>query len=316
MRSLSFSTLVATLTLVKTTAVVHALSSLFDRARQDIVSQDVPDSSVGSVNGDDGLVKPTWKLSEKAIWWLHFPKCGSSFGYSAAACTRAPGRRPTLHQVVPRNVTVQDLAYVAVMVRRPRQRLASARSWMRMALQEDFPCCIGDWGWRPAVYRAAREQIARNESLGQVMGRFGGCQTNMILGYGCMSGRSHTESDIEEAKRRIHLFGFVGLVERWSESMCLFNFFVTGERFVMDFQLGNYRTSLSNNGLDEYDVEDLQPDISDRVIYKDAAKRFETQLWRHNISRETCPVRKLPDDMSPPELHLDHVHGVEPPEER
>lgn len=50
-----------------------------------------------------------------------------------------------------------------------------------------------------------------------------GCMTKMVLGHYCADVVQINEQDLEEAKRRLHDYAFIGLVEYWTDSMCLFN---------------------------------------------------------------------------------------------
>uniref|UniRef100_A0A7S3PMZ9 Uncharacterized protein n=1 Tax=Aplanochytrium stocchinoi TaxID=215587 RepID=A0A7S3PMZ9_9STRA len=120
------------------------------------------------------------------------------------------------------------------MLREPAQRLLSAYNWMK----KRSGCCNFDWGW-PKEIRL--HFIGQFRTIGaRALSSFTGCETNMILGRGCMS-RNSTLDDIDEAKRRIDLFKFVGLQEEWFMSICLFNYVMTGKRFVIKKQIVTVR---------------------------------------------------------------------------
>ena len=55
----------------------------------------------------------------------------------------------------------------------------------------------------------------------------------MLLGHGCMSQQSLTHSEVARAVDAVARIKFVGLVSQWKLSMCLFNFIMTRERFVL-----------------------------------------------------------------------------------
>ena len=133
--------------------------------------------------------------------------------------------------------------------------------------------------------------------------------TKMVLGYGCMSKHSNisdsrvtTDKAVREATSRIASFKFVGLQEKWLESICLFNFIMTGQRVVELRQTGFVHPGVALGSLraasvqmlkvHRYDPSLLGPnylDEADTAIYEYARERFEYECSKHNISEATCP---------------------------
>ena len=58
-----------------------------------------------------------------------------------------------------------------------------------------------------------------------------------------MSKRAQTMADAAAAVERVKQFMFVGLTEHWNVSVCLFNFLLTGRRWMLRHQLLNTRAT-------------------------------------------------------------------------
>ena len=132
-----------------------------------------------------------------------------------------------------------------------------------------------------------------------------GCMTNMILGvHGCMSGhipragvcRAGGCTGIAEAKRRINQFLFVGIIDEWTLSTCLYNYLTTGYRHIYGVQLLNSRpTNGTNENRTAYNVNEIPPDPADAEVYNFARERFWRDIEKNNITLESCsPAIDLP----------------------
>jgi len=104
-----------------------------------------------------------------------------------------------------------------------------------------------------------------------------------------MAGGNIPVERIEEAKRRLHKFLFVGLLSYWDLSICLFNFFTTGERFIVAGQLHNNRPT-NGHANTQYDQGAVPEDHADGEVYAAAVKRFHGDIAKHNITQESCPI--------------------------
>ena len=96
------------------------------------------------------------------------------------------------------------------------------------------------------------------------------------------------------ARQRVERFFFVGLTARWRDSICLFNYLLTGARYVTWQQLKNCRptpTRPNASGRAPDDARSLPPDLLDAALYKAARARFERDVARHGIGAATCPLR-------------------------
>ncbi|EGD82943.1 hypothetical protein PTSG_03576 [Salpingoeca rosetta] len=117
-----------------------------------------------------------------------------------------------------------------------------------------------------------------------------GCQTKMVLGQHCGSKFELTAADLEEAKRRVdEHFAFVGLVEAWNTSACLFHRMFGGrihdhevlnlrpadpDRYASKFRIAN------DDDLHELTVAD---DPIDYALYEHVRAKFVRQLREYGI---------------------------------
>lgn len=69
-------------------------------------------------------------------------------------------------------------------------------------------------GLEQKVFIPVKRHIADGVPAVDTVGKFLGCQTNMITGQaGCMAGGHIPKARTEEAKRRLNKFLFVGLID-------------------------------------------------------------------------------------------------------
>lgn len=254
------------------------------------------------------------------LFWLHIPKCGTSFGTSVVSYPTHLTRDLTLqHQSLSVVRDESQLRAAVGLFRSPDQRLLSAFYWIK----KDKTCCTIDWGWSPAVYGPVRGQI-RQGAPEATIAPFKGCQTNMVLGKGCMArgpgAPPHTQVEVARAKARLQLFRFVGLQEEWRTSICLFNFVMTGRRFVEPRQLGKIQPGLLLDELAStvdrtnsaaaraqeaanaalaaasvYPPSFLGPlhfDAADTALYESAKARFRRECFQFGINASTCPLER------------------------
>lgn len=233
---------------------------------------------------------------EQRVWWLHIPKCGSSFHSSVGLCQaddaykNREGGHGGPHSPLPLNSG--SLGNVVSIFRKPAQRLASAWSYLG--------CCgkCMSWGCSPDTYHEIKGKVnnangstaATDDLLGN---SFLGCQTNMVLGKACMAGTpSSPKEDAQRAMERVDGFLFVGLLEQWGLSTCLYNYITTGFRFISECQLGDSRSTTSKSD-EEYDVAGYPRDEADEALYAHVVKRFNRELRLHGITKQSCSYDSL-----------------------
>ena len=267
----------------------------------------------------------TWML-----WWLHVPKCATSFRESVLDYPMSPERGTSEHQPLPAGTasrmdqehlihgtrapgTVQVVAFF----RQPESRLLSSYLWMKdnvrdaadiarrggyLPLRGDamvVNCCWGDWGWTADEWRPIHRQIASSAAIDpSVLAPFIGCQTRMVLGRGCMSRRPVVPAETARAIDLVSRFRFVGDIAQWDASICLFNYIMTGRRFKLRRQLANARPTaraMYDAASGANATSRMPIDLIDGALYDYVRQRLATELSRHGITDARCPML---DDMS------------------
>jgi len=113
--------------------------------------------------------------------------------------------------------------------------------WLR---QKQLTCCGTDFGWEGGVWYNVVMAIARGMSPKKTLSPFGGCQLHMVMGHRCCSRHVYDkpmDDVVRAAKARIDQLFFVGITSEWFNSVCLFNYKMTGVRYVTALQLENCR---------------------------------------------------------------------------
>ena len=253
---------------------------------------------------------PSGRPSRELVWWLHIPKCGMSFKASAELYAEDPEHSKACcgytHKRVPAGASDETLSHVVAMFRDPKQRAASAYYYMKKKSAPDGinRCCERDWGWQKTVYRPIRARIRDDASFSATLADFKGCQANMVLGHGCMErpdswiqGGNWTNT-AQSAIWRMRKFRFVGIESEWLLSICLFNFKMTGRRYVTRSQVVDSHAThkvrgkevdLYNQTYTEYDVESYPEDPLDGPLYRAVETRFWQEVKSNGISQRHCP---------------------------
>ena len=88
------------------------------------------------------------------LFWLHFPKCGSSFRISTAAYQYSADRLVAVnHQTVGPRTRLDE---VVAIFREPHSRQLSAYAWIHQARGK----CCEDWGWDSSTHIDVSQRIA------------------------------------------------------------------------------------------------------------------------------------------------------------
>jgi len=123
-----------------------------------------------------------------------------------------------------------------------------------------------------------------------------GCAVKMLTRDGTSIGLGHsstvcgdlapaTDGETKQAIERLaEGFHYVGIVEEWSKSMCLFHAMFGGTCQAQEFSSGN-----SNSNSSAYDTSVLQGwrDEQDGKLYKEGLILFQTSLHRYRITDES-----------------------------
>lgn len=96
------------------------------------------------------------------------------------------------------------------------------------------------------------------------------------------------EQAAHEAIARVNKLLFVGLLEEWGLSICLFNYKVTGQRFITEAQLANTRPTAEKGKSETYETFGYPRDVADETLYAHIVERFNAELKFHGISQQAC----------------------------
>lgn len=253
------------------------------------------------------------------VWWLHLPKCGTSFGVFAAHTCKEYTKEPRkkYHTPVKADASNEFLGKLVGMFRQPEQRLASELGDLSRytcdyvegcnetsALCEKDRCyppnslvscdedCAGLWGLsRHVSYLINAVHHRRTPANDDFMGvAMQGCQTNMLSGRTCYTDSPPNATHVEMAVQRVKKMLFVGLQEEWFLSMCLFNRIVTGKLFVQPFELQNSRPTNGRGSSSSYDTTGWPKDRHDGAVYAAAKARFWSDVKKYGITEQACNV--------------------------
>eukprot|EP00931_Biecheleriopsis_adriatica_P064266 TRINITY_DN39073_c0_g1_i1.p1 TRINITY_DN39073_c0_g1~~TRINITY_DN39073_c0_g1_i1.p1 ORF type:complete len:596 (-),score=130.03 TRINITY_DN39073_c0_g1_i1:223-2010(-) len=268
------------------------------------------------------LELPTSTLTRKLtdIRWLHFPKCGTSFistlwnygcsknglpidlridaknkpgcgeCYDFALEDRYPRAQFCDPKIIGRFFQFQHAGLrhdelkskmVVGFFRKPSQRLISA-------YHNGLHCS----GFKPDEY----QQLQATTKAGGVaaFARFpgiAGCTARMLTGGNCAESKTVRSQDqsfdggqsrLKKALEVVESMSFVGITERWDDSICLFHRMFGGRlnsAQLMNFH-SNHKMSKKKKLYDESSLSNFS-DLVDEEIYAAAVKRFEKDLGVH-----------------------------------
>ena len=191
--------------------------------------------------------------------------------------------------------TVRKVRDVASIFRKPNSRIASA------FVHEMHDCGLVGKRGNPNAEEVCRGLLAPNTTAEERMflesrvikfaNCVSGCGTRLHIGGGCSHHANYTnlhggsfESQVPLAIRKMKRFAFVGLTDRWSESMCLFAEKFprrSGKPYPSETINTNVRPTLSKSC--EQEVEDILVkadwhDVLDEAMYEAYKERFESEL--------------------------------------
>ena len=234
-----------------------------------------------------GYGHPFQKRTNLSVWWLHFPKTGTSLSRTVDEYPVCCGRFVENHQPLAKGRDGDQLSSVVALFRPPAQRLLSMHYWL---VKKAGRCCSTDWGWPPNQEAATKRLVAAGAPPAETVAAFGGCATAMILGRKCMvRDRAFAAADVDEAIARVAQFKVVGLTEEWRLSVCLLNAVQTGARFVTPSQMADVNPTNGDNAT-IYDAAELGAAYADADarLYAFAERRFRRDLDRFGVRPDSC----------------------------
>jgi len=163
------------------------------------------------------------------------------------------------------------------LLRQPEQRLISSYNHNL----HDFPRAT--LGGRP-----------ENISLPKYAELVQGCYVKMLTGKhvkgnDCGEPGAPKQQEVRKAKRRLQTFAFVGIMEEWDQSICLWHAMFGGLCYgseLMDTRDAGGGTAEGH----DYPLEDLQGfvDHADREVYAFAQEIFRERSRQYGVSRASC----------------------------
>jgi len=182
-----------------------------------------------------------------------------------------------------RPVSIQQIQgqelHVAAMFRQPSQRIISAKA---DGLHAN--------GLSPADYAELRGKCEHEST--ECFARYpgiAGCMTRMLTGKLCAEDSKDRTAPfdggralVDGAKKVVGELAFVGLTERWNESVCLFHRMFGGSINPAEFM--NFHHNHRHDGAHPYEEDRLNGfrDEADEEVYAAAQGRFEN-LLRENV---------------------------------
>ena len=231
--------------------LAHDLEALYDargraqRAQRRRLGPGVSEERLGGSRVRDPL--------PSRIYWLHIPKCGSSFANTVVhwACDDVAlnksvsaflGATPTMivgekcprlhknhskhwgrHKDLNRDLVAEltENAAVVTMLREPHARAESA--WNHHHTKG---------GGRNIKFTGASSMDAE-----QFANATSGCLARTLTGHGtCLHSGPEAKPLLDAALARLRGLAFVGIVERWAESICLFHMQFGGKCLDVEFE--------------------------------------------------------------------------------
>mmetsp|Transcript_117011 Transcript_117011/g.331133 ORF Transcript_117011/g.331133 Transcript_117011/m.331133 type:complete len:342 (-) Transcript_117011:7-1032(-) len=252
------------------------------------------------------------------IFYLHFPKCGTSFAGVLArfVChteTMVLYSESDLESHWPPLLQLPDYAGMAV----PCARLADTYSPEKVDPSLAFldfrsnhvPLKDASLAHHVTVmFRSPKQRIvsgyyhdlhdceslrgpgdALNVSLVDYAHCAGNCMTNMLTGRTCAE--RVEPGDIHHQRRQalalVHQLSFVGLTDHWALSMCLFHAMFGGECYESNFS--NSRPGAFRHGSEAYDVAALEGFVPpDEEVYEEATRVFWRRVKTFGLSEHVC----------------------------
>ena len=233
------------------------------------------------------------------VSFLHFPKAGGmTFATSVEVFGGIELTEGDQHRRHAPLRDGDDLSNVAALFRHPEERLLSTYWYVHE--HGRFCCEPVEFGYTRRQHLMILKHASRNAPPHMAMSGFSGCQANMILGQHCFESPASVfpnrtwHSIAAEAKARIDKFKFVGLVSEFFLSLCLFNYKLTGARYVTPFQtkrcnpthLNLTRVGMSYD--EAFNHSSLPYDHLDHAVFQHAQKRFWADVAASGVSQETC----------------------------
>eukprot|EP00040_Diaphanoeca_grandis_P028082 m.161296 g.161296 ORF g.161296 m.161296 type:complete len:381 (-) comp31224_c0_seq3:118-1260(-) len=258
------------------------------------------------------------------IFWIHVPKCATSFGYVIASysCAALPAHAT---MAIPHQGQ-QGLGVLSIMANFANKyhlkQICPPTAWepsMPLAYHYPVPSHLAGSGHgvtmlrdpRTRLYSAfkslhaqgmdpsLRKRLKETVTTFKEYVRFPGiqsCQVKMMIGHQCASAYNPTAEDLVEAKRRLRTtFAFIGLTDHYDLSVCLFHAMLGGKPRAQAFENSRPTAFFSQTYDSKHaaNVVTFDDDPLDAALYHEARVIFTARLREHHLE---VPV-DLADDV-------------------
>jgi len=176
--------------------------------------------------------------------------------------------------------------HLVTMVRNPRQRIASAYNDPGF----DFEGDVSEPGTRYRLHDIFGNPMKHEQTIEEFTPWWSGLVTTQLTRTDWMAythGINLTKQDSQEAIRRLQQdFVFVGILEQWELSMCLFRTMFGGNCVSSDF-MDTRPGQNGRSGEKLYDTGNVSDEFDD-VVYQAALEIFKGNLLKYNVTEKGC----------------------------
>jgi hypothetical protein len=306
---------------------VSLLQRDFLSSRLDVIhdDQNFNPNVDGGGGGDANDPRVLRRLAVEPMFYIHVPKCGSSFATALAhlACgdkieedmtVREPGNPPigtetwnskcgdgsftrfdSGHVPLPKTMSDDELSKVVMMVRSPKSRMSSAYIHN---LHDCGPLQRKYDMLENAPPKLALDGKIETDILAEYATCVHSCTVNMIIGHGCeyeknkaieVPSKEQQALDVQTALERLRKFGFVGLTDQWDLSICLWHAKFGGECLAAEFtNLHEARVQYDEGSFPE------SLHLNDQDLYDEAAELFAKELEKYDVTPKACATTFCP----------------------
>lgn len=242
------------------------------------------------------------------VWWLHIPKTGTSIINTIArfCCSRIPESMKVPHDSDAKGwlarqrkmmsryhlKPLEDKCKIVAQVHEPFSYSSDPDFWItfvrdpRIRLRSAYQYKMLTPGLNASMKEKLQATVSNLVDFSVFPG-VKGCQTKMFTGYQCSDHTANISiSSVLEARRVMsQYFAFIGITDRWIESICLFHAMYGGK--IRPVEIENVRPSPTTRFYSSSEF-DLISDPFDQMVYQFGLYWFEEQLIIHRESVQNC----------------------------
>ena len=234
------------------------------------------------------------KAAPTKLYWLHIPKCGSTFANTVvhALCDGVPANASEQKYLgkTPNFIKGRSCPRLAVPVRDDWGRhddlsaglLAKVGGADRVVALLREPQARAEAAWNHVNIRGVLSPKGpRANNARQFAEATAGCMARTLAGRGTCSEKGRANEKTRDAAiARLRDLAFVGIVERWAESICLLHLQFGAPCLAVEFE--HLRSQPHNRT-----VPRAARNVDDDV-YAEARRLFAAALDRHNATPARC----------------------------